>query len=254
MLEYYLNSASSYARSVDHVILLIAAIVGFWFLVAEAVLFGLIFKYRHREGQASQFVSGEEKHLKRWVSKPHQIVIACDILIIAAATWVWVDVKQSLPAADRTIRVIGQQFSWIFQDPGPDGKLDTPDDIRTVDEIHVKVDTTYHFEAQSRDVVHSFAVPSFRLKQDTVPGRTITGWFRATRTGTYDIQCTQMCGIGHALMAGRIIVDTPQEHAAWVERGGSLPGAQTKSVAAADPDQHRTDIRSALNNKAEVRP
>jgi cytochrome c oxidase subunit 2 len=80
---------------------------------------------------------------------------------------------------------------------GPDGVLDTADDIRTVGELHVTVNTTYHFELMSRDVVHSFAVPAFRLKQDALPGRTITGWFRPNRVGTYDIQCTQMCGMGH---------------------------------------------------------
>ncbi len=70
-------------------------------------------------------------------------------------------------------------------------------------------------ELISRDVVHSFAVPAFRLKQDALPGRTITGWFTPHRLGTYDIQCTQMCGLGHGLMAGqRIIVETPQDHAA----------------------------------------
>ncbi len=121
-----------------------------------------------------------------------------------------------MPPADETVRVIGQQWAWSFQQPGPDGVLDTADDIRTVGELHVKVNTTYHFELMSRDVVHSFAVPAFRLKQDALPGRTITGWFRANRVGTYDIQCTQMCGMGHGLMAGRIIVETPQDHAAWL--------------------------------------
>ena len=115
------------------------------------------------------------------------------------------------------MRIIGQQWAWSFQEPGADGILDTADDIRTVGELHLKVNTTYHFELMSRDVLHSFSVPAFRLKQDAVPGRTITGWFRATRTGTYDIQCTQMCGLGHGLMAARMIVETPQEHAAWIE-------------------------------------
>ncbi len=129
---------------------------------------------------------------------------------------VWYNIKQVMPPADETVRVIGQQWAWSFQQAGPDGVLDTADDIRTVGELHVKVNTTYHFELMSRDVVHSFAVPAFRLKQDALPGRTITGWFRPNRVGTYDIQCTQMCGIGHALMAGRIIVETPQDHAAWL--------------------------------------
>ena len=131
-------------------------------------------------------------------------------MIIIPAILVWVNVKQTLPPAEQTVRIFSQQWAWSFQQPGADGILDTADDIRTVGELHVKADTTYHFELMSRDVLHSFSVPMFRLKQDAVPGRTITGWFRATRPGNYDIQCTQMCGIGHGLMAARIIVETPR--------------------------------------------
>jgi cytochrome c oxidase subunit 2 len=86
----------------------------------------------------------------------------------------------------------------------------------------------------SRDVVHSFAVPAFRLKQDALPGRVITGWFRPNRVGTYDIQCTQMCGLGHALMAGRIIVETPQQHTAWLMRD-SAPVAAGEPAPAPQP-------------------
>lgn len=221
MLERFLTGASTYAQSIDHVIFLIAALVGFWLIVAEICLFWLIFKYRHKEGRASQYVTGEEKHLKRWVTVPHMLVIVCDILIIVAAVRVWINVKQIFPPAQENVRIFSQQWAWSFQQPGADGVLDTADDILTVDELHVKVDTTYHFELRSRDVVHSFAVPAFRLKQDAVPGRVITGWFRATRPGTYDIQCTQMCGLGHAFMAGRIIVETPEQHAEWIKRASN---------------------------------
>jgi cytochrome c oxidase subunit 2 len=88
----------------------------------------------------------------------------------------------------------------------------------------------------SRDVVHSFAVPAFRLKQDALPGRTITGWFRPNRVGTYDIQCTQMCGIGHGLMAGRIVVETPQDHAAWLLRNSSPAVAERQAPPASSTD------------------
>jgi cytochrome c oxidase subunit 2 len=103
-------------------------------------------------------------------------------------------------------------------------------------ELHVKVNTTYHFELRSRDVVHSFSIPAFRLKQDALPGRAITGWFRANRVGTYDIQCTQMCGVGHAMMAGRIIVETPQDHAAWLQRNASPAMAASAAVPEAAPE------------------
>ena len=221
MLERYLTASSTYAHSIDHLFILIAVIVGFWLIAAETMMFALVFKFRAKDGRPTQYITGEEKHLKRWITIPHALVLVCDVVIIVGAISVWYNIKQNMPAAEETVRVIGQQWAWSFQQAGPDGVLDTADDIRSVGELHVKVDTTYHFELMSRDVVHSFAVPAFRLKQDALPGRTITGWFRPNRVGTYDIQCTQMCGLGHAMMAGRIIVETPQDHAAWLMHNSS---------------------------------
>jgi cytochrome c oxidase subunit II len=77
------------------------------------------------------------------------------------------------------VRVIAQQWAWTFVHAGPDGVLDTADDIRTVEDMHVQVNRVYHFELHSRDVVHSFSVPVFRLKQDAVPGRSIQGLVHA---------------------------------------------------------------------------
>jgi len=235
MLERYLTGASTYAHSIDHLFLLIAALVGFWFLAAEGVFFWFIFKFREKDGRPTQHITGEEKHHTKWISIPHFLVIICDIVILVPAILVWYNIKEYMPPADQTVRVIGQQWAWSFQEPGPDGILDTADDIRTVGELHVTLNKTYHFELVSRDVVHSFAVPAFRLKQDALPGRTITGWFRPNRLGTYDIQCTQMCGIGHGLMAGRIIVETPQEHAAWLMRSANPSTASEQTPPDSPP-------------------
>ena len=95
-------------------------------------------------------------------------------------------------------------------------QLGTADDIELVDELHVKVNTTYHYKLEASDVMHSFSVPVFRLKQDAIPGREITGWFKPTITGEFDVQCTEICGIGHALMPARIKIETESEHAEWL--------------------------------------
>jgi len=155
-------------------------------------------------------------------------VLAFDVIILIFAVKVWYTVKQDLPPAQETVRVIAQQWAWSFVHPGPDQKLDTADDIKTVDDLHVKVDTLYHFKLESRDVLHSFSVPAFRLKQDAIPGRVITGWFQATKTGTFDIQCAEICGIGHALMPARIVIETQPQHTAWMASQSPI------SVAALD--------------------
>jgi cytochrome c oxidase subunit 2 len=229
MIERYLVQASTYAAAIDGVILLIGVLVGFWFLVAEGVFFWLIFKFRVRDGQRAQYITGEEKKQMRFISWPHYLVLVCDVFIVVGAVRVWVEVKQHLPseAEAQHVRVIAQQWAWSFVHPGADGKLDTSDDLRTVDELHVQVNQKYIYELESRDVLHDFSVPVFRLKQDAVPGRVITGWFEPTLTGSYDIQCAEICGIGHALMGARIVIESPEQHAAWI-------AAQSSSQLAAN--------------------
>jgi cytochrome c oxidase subunit 2 len=216
MIQSMVQQASSYAADIDGLFMLVLVLVGFWFILAEGMFFWLIWKFRAKEGQKSQYITGKEKHLKRWITIPHALVLVCDVFIIIGAVNVWYTVKQHLPEADAEIRVIGQQWAWVFQHPGEDNQLDTDDDIFTTDDLYVANETTYHFQLSSRDVLHDFSVPVFRLKQDAVPGRTITGWFRPTATGTFDIQCAEICGIGHGVMFGRIHVQDATEHQAWI--------------------------------------
>jgi cytochrome c oxidase subunit 2 len=209
--------------------------VGFWFFAAQGIFFWLIFRFRAREGVPALYVTGKEKHLKRWINIPHVLIILCDVVIIAAAIKVWVDIKQALPPAEEQVRVVGQQWVWTFVHAGADGRLDTPDDIVTSDDLHVQVGRTYHFLLESKDVLHSFSVPVFRLKQDAVPGRTITGWFKPTRTGSFDIQCAEICGIGHGVMNGRIHIENAAEHQAWVQEHTPMAAAATEAQVTGAP-------------------
>lgn len=219
-----LVAASSYAKDIDFVFNLIFWIAAFWLLLAEFVFFYLIFRFRKKPGVPGQYVTGELASEKRWITVPHFAVLLFDVVILFFAVKVWYEVKQNLPVApdQQVVRVIGQQWAWTFVHPGPDGKLDTPDDITKVNELHVQVDKLHHFQLESKDVIHSFSVPVFRLKQDVIPGRVITGWFTPTMTGTYDIQCTEICGIGHALMPARIQIETSDQHAAWMAENSTL--------------------------------
>jgi cytochrome c oxidase subunit 2 len=222
MIEHFLPAASTFAHEIDNLFDLVLALVGFWFLLCQGVFFWLLFRFRAREGVKGEYVTGELKHEKRWITIPHMLVLVCDIFIIYGAVRVWYDIKQNLPPAQETVRVIGQQWAWTFVHPGPDGQLDTADDITTINELHVREGTTYHYKLESLDVLHDFSVPVFRLKQDAIPGRVITGWFQPTKAGEYDIQCAEICGIGHGLMGARIHVETPEQHAAWIAENSSV--------------------------------
>jgi len=218
MIEWLVPQASSYARYIDWLFTVIFVTVGFWFLVAQGVLFYLIFRFRRKHGVRAQYITGELKSEKKWISNPHLAIIVCDVVLIAATIWAWNHVKQYMPPPELKVRIVAQQWAWVFVHPGPDGQLDTADDIVTVDELHVKRDTVYQYELTSKDVLHSFFVPVFRLKQDAVPGRIITGWFKPTRTGRFDVQCAEICGIGHGLMPARLVIETKEEHEQWMQQ------------------------------------
>ena len=216
-MELLIESASSFAKDIDNLILTIAVMTGFWLLLAEGILIYFCVKYRKKNNPKAAYITGEKHHEKKWIHIPHNAVLVCDLVVIVFAIIVWVKIKQDLPTPDETIRVVGQQWSWTIVHPGLDKKLGTEDDVHTVDEIRLKVGKTYHFKLQATDVMHSFSVPVFRLKQDAIPGREITGWFKPTKTGEYDLQCAEMCGIGHGIMRGRVHVESEADHIKWLK-------------------------------------
>ena len=232
MIEYYVPAVSTYAKDVDFLFDLIFWIVAFWFILCQGIFFWFLVKFRKKEGVAGQYIAGEIKSEKKWITYPHLAVLVFDVVIIVFAVKVWYDIKQDLPPADETVRVISQQWAWTFVHAGPDGRLGTDDDISKVNELHIEVGKLYHYQLESKDVLHNFSVPVFRLKQDAIPGRVITGWFEATETGTWDIQCAEICGVGHGLMPARIYIETAERNAAWMAENSKLSVAAVTSPQA----------------------
>jgi cytochrome c oxidase subunit 2 len=226
LISSLVPSASTYADKIDHVWELIFWITGFWFVLTSGTFFWLCFKFKKKEGQKAQYITGELKSEKKFVAYPHYAVLVFDIMILLFAVKVWYDVKQDLPDAESAVRVIGQQWAWTFQHAGPDGQLDTADDITTINEMHVQKDVLYHYKLEAKDVLHNFSVPVFRLKQDAIPGRVITGWFEPTVVGEYSIQCAEICGVGHGLMGARIHIEDAEQHAGWLQRNAPISVAQ----------------------------
>jgi len=236
ILNSLLPSASTYSGQIDFLFDVIFVLVGVPFLIASGLLFYFIVKFKKREGTPGQYITGEEHEHKKWIHRAHVPILVFDVIIVVIAVNVWYTIKQDLPEQEATIRVIAQQWAWTFEHPGPDNVLGTADDIATVNELRVARDTLYHFKLESVDVLHNFSVPVFRLKQDAIPGRVITGWFEPTMEGEFDIQCAEICGIGHGLMPARIVIESKEQHAAWVAANSPL------SLAAQIPDDRGPSI------------
>jgi cytochrome c oxidase subunit II len=105
------------------------------------------------------------------------------------------------------VHVVGKQWMW---------KTQASSGAREINELHVPVGVPVRLVLTSQDVIHSFYIPAFRLKRDAVPDQTTETWFQATKTGTFQLMCTEYCGTEHARMLGRVIVMEPQDYAAWL--------------------------------------
>ncbi|MEA5593338.1 cytochrome c oxidase subunit II [Rivularia sp. UHCC 0363] len=115
---------------------------------------------------------------------------------------------QQNKAADVTVDVTGMQFAWIFS---------YPQDNVTSGELHVPVGADVQLNIAATDVIHSFWVPQFRLKQDAIPGMATELRFVATKPGTYPVVCTELCGAYHGAMRSKVIVHTPDEYQSWLQ-------------------------------------
>ncbi|HEX4097601.1 MAG TPA: cytochrome c oxidase subunit II, partial [Caulobacteraceae bacterium] len=116
------------------------------------------------------------------------------------------------PADSLVIDVVAKQWMWKFEHPGGQ---------REIDDLHVPVGRDVELSMTSQDVIHSFFVPALRIKQDVLPGRYTTMWFNANRPGTYDLRCSQFCGMDHSEMIGRVVVLSQPGYAAWLEQAGT---------------------------------
>jgi cytochrome c oxidase subunit 2 len=210
------QAASSYAADIDGLLVTITWIVGVWFVVAEAVLLYLTFRFRSKEGERAAYLPGRSLRAMSVVLVPCVVILGFDLVIDAIAAPVWASIKERQPPHDELVRITGEQWAWRFTYAGPDGRLDTEDDIESLNEMHVPVNKVLRFELGSRDVLHSFFVPELRTKQDAVPGRTISGWFEPTVPGTFEIICAEICGFGHTMMKGALTVETEEEYQSWL--------------------------------------
>lgn len=197
------QQASSVSGSVDAL---------FYALLAFAGLLGLFLTFlvvfyatRYRAG------SGADRTGKRSRSLPLELTWTLASLLVAFAFFGWgarLFMAREHPPQDAIeIDGLGKQWMWEFRHPGGQ---------REINELHVPVGRAVVVSLASQDVIHSFFVPAFRVKQDAVPGRTTHVWFTATEPGRYHLFCAEYCGTQHSEMGGWVTVLPPEQYAAWL--------------------------------------
>ena len=177
-----------------------------FFGVVVAVVY-LAYKYRRRSAEHVPAPVEPSKLIEvSWIVVP-------TILVLVIFIWGFeVFIKQGVAPPDSyQIRVTASSWKWDFE--YPNGTVSTG-------ELHVPVDRPVRLQMSSTDVLHSFFIPVFRAKQDVLPDRYSSVWFQATRTGEYQIYCTEYCGAGHSVMLASIVVESQSDFDEWVETAG----------------------------------
>jgi cytochrome c oxidase subunit 2 len=219
---------------IDNTITLTFWITGTVFVAVVLFVAYCIFRFRHEEGRRAVY-EPENKKLELWLTIATGIGVAA---MLAPGLFVWGQYV-TVPAGASEMEVVGQQWQWSYRLPGKDGRLGTsfstlispenplgvnPRDANGQDdlvveggEIHLPLGQPVKILLRAVDVLHDFYVPEFRAKMDIIPGMVTYFWFTPIRTGTFDVLCAELCGVGHHIMRGKVIVDTEADYRTWVE-------------------------------------
>jgi cytochrome c oxidase subunit 2 len=218
------------AGNVDALFIFLLILSGMMSLLIFTALIYFAARYRHRKGVLAEQIEGSTPLELTWTVIPFGVFMV--IFLWGAVVYF----QQRTPPRDATeVYVVAKQWMW---------KLEHAEGQREINSLHVPVGRDVKLIMTSQDVIHSFFVPDFRIKQDVVPGRYTVAWFRATKPGTYHLFCTQYCGTQHSSMIGSIEVMEPAQYEAWMSgsAGGPLSASGEKIFAELGcATCHRTD-------------
>lgn len=231
--------ASRHGTGIDNMLLYLLVTVGALFLIGHIALGLLIWRASGQQRVTTRMASRKtEWRLSTSLGVLAAVVAEAGVLAIGIPVWNEYYVATA-PADAISIEVTGQQFMWNIRYPGDDGEFgrtnvaliddtsnplgidpDDPagaDDLVTINEMAVPVERPVRLRLRSKDVIHSFFLPHLRVKQDAVPGMTPEVQFVPTREGTFEIACTELCGLGHYRMQGVLRVMSDADFRQWLE-------------------------------------
>ena len=199
--------ASSYAGNVDALFIFLVVLAGLMSIAIFVMIAIFAVRYRRQRNVVAEQVEGSTVLEITWSVVP----LGVFLMIFAWGAIIYFQ-ERTPPRDSAEIYVVGKQWMW---------KLQHVEGQREINELHVPVNRDIKMILTSQDVIHSFYIPAFRIKQDVVPGRYTYAWFRATKPGTYHLFCAEYCGTMHSGMIGSVTVMEPAQYAAWLSGGGA---------------------------------
>ena len=231
-LPLWPERASTMAGKVDAIYIFLLVVCGMVALLVFTCLLYFAARYRRMAGVRAEQIDGSTPLELTW-----SIIPLCVFMVFFAWGAV-VYFKQRTPPRDATeVYVVAKQWMW---------KMEHAEGQHEMNELHVPVGRDVKLIMTSQDVIHSFFVPVFRMKQDVLPGRYTIAWFRATKPGTYHLFCAEYCGTQHSGMIGSIVVMEPSQYEAWMSGGPAGPLSATGEKIFAElgcSTCHRTDVQ-----------
>ncbi len=213
---------SKFGREIDSLYLIILYITGVVFIGTQVVLVWAMHRFvdeRDAQGRPvrkADYFHGSQRLEVIWTIIPAAILVF--IALYQMGTWAEIKFRSSAPKVPPLAEITGRQFQWVMRYPGPDGRLNTRDDLIVVNDLHFVKNKQALIYLKSSDVLHSFFLPQLRIKQDAVPGLTIPVWFDADTAGDYELVCAELCGWGHYKMRGRVTVhETDEQLQKWMD-------------------------------------
>ena len=219
---------------IDDTILITFWITGVVFVAVVLFMAYCIVRYRYKETRRAAY-EPENKKLEWWLTVLTTLGV---VGMLTPGLFVW-NQFVSVPDEATEVEVLGQQWQWSYRLPGKDGKLGTSD-VRNInddnpfglnpndpngqddilidgDDLHLPLDRPVKILLRSIDVLHDFYVPEFRAKMDIVPGSVTYFWFTPIRTGTFNVLCFELCGLGHHAMRSNVIVEAEDTYQEWLQ-------------------------------------
>ena len=234
--------AAEHAAEIDEMIILIHWLMAVLFVGWGAFYVYTLIRFRASANPKADY-TGVTSHTSSYLEIGVAVIEA--VLLIGFAIPAWAHRINDIPPEEEAtvVNVIGKQFEWISHYPGADGRwgrrdisLITPtnnigldrsdpngaDDIVSINQLNLPVNKPVIVNLTSQDVIHSFGIAEMRVKQDAVPGLQIPVWWVPNQVGNWEVNCSQLCGLGHYRMRGFVTIMEQEEYDAWLEEEASF--------------------------------